>query len=92
MDPPLADTLAGALNAAARVASALGAPWWVALAIVAGGVVLLGIRHLPRLAGVKVEETPPPVSDGGTADDEQLRRERPAPLPTGPREPTDGMG
>jgi hypothetical protein len=45
-----------------------GAPWWVGPAVRIGVAVFLGARA----AGMKVEEAPAPVSDGGTAAEREL--------------------
>lgn len=91
MDPSAVDTLALALNAAARIASALGAPGWVFIALVVGGVAVLGFRALPRLVGVKVEPAPPPISDGGTAAERDLPPAQPTSGEAGGG-PTGGSG
>jgi hypothetical protein len=69
-----------------------GAPWWVGPAVRLAAAAFFGLRA----AGVKIEKAPPPVSDGGTAEDEETRSRIPPnvtqPIRPARRDPSDGMG
>lgn len=95
-DPVALTTVAGAgaqldpgllVGVAVALLAAFGAPWWVGPLVRVGAAVILR-----RGASDRVEAPQPPVSDGGSAEDEARRASAPAEGQQKPPEPTDGMG
>ena len=78
MDPIFADTVVtNTLGTIAQVLGWIGVPWWVT----AGIGLLIGLLTLFRFSrSLKIDVKPadPPVSDGGSADDEARRQQSPA--------------